>query len=136
MKIPFEQERKLSTSELPGVICHPTLTFSFAASPNIEFIRDLSAWIKSNNNNIDDDLETIRLAAILIKKVTIPDGTVFPLGTPDAISELINNTNYTFVKSLLTGWQAFIQTERLADLGKLRALSALSSGNASKKPQV
>lgn len=133
MKIPFQKERTLSTSELPGVICSPSLVFHFDASPNIEFIRDLAIWGRSDKA---DQLETIRLGAIVVKAVTLPDGDRHELGTPDSISDVIQQTKVDFMVSLLSGWSAFIQTERLSELGKLKPLSMLLSGNGKDQSQV
>ena len=129
MKIPFQQERQLSTSELPGVVCSPTLLFNFDASPNIDFLKALADWSKAPDF---DQLETIRLGAMLIKSIILPDGTRHELGTPDTIADLTKQTKEDFVRSLLLGWSTFIQTERLADLGKLRPLSQLLSDNGEK----
>jgi hypothetical protein len=132
MKIPFQQEREISTSELPGVVCHPALIFHFDASPNIQFMKDLSAW--SKNDGVDR-LETIRLGAMLIKAVTFSDEK-HALGTPDSIADLAQQTSEDFIPGLLLGWFAFIQTERLADLGKLKPLSALLSGSGDENDQA
>lgn len=128
MKIPFNTEREISTSELPGVVCHPALIFHFDAAPSVDFMRDLSLWSQTFDN-----LEAIKLAAMLIKGVSVFEDNEpvrYELGTPDSIADLIKQTNEDFIVGLLRGWHAYIQTERLAELGKLKALSTLLLGNA------
>jgi hypothetical protein len=128
MKIPYNKIRRLSTAELPGVVCDPILTFEFVANPSYELVRDISFWMKKPEWN-----ETKRIAAELIKFVILPDESKIELGTLETIQELAEETDFAFIGNLINGWNTRITLERMAGLKKNNpSLMPLSETNGEK----
>lgn len=115
MRIPYNKTRRLSTAELPGVICDPVLTLEFVANPSFELVKDISVWIAAPEWE-----EAKRLAAQLITAVIIPDGERLELGSVGAIERLAEETEPAFIGNILNGWQTRISLERMAELKKSR----------------
>lgn len=132
MKIPYNKTRQLSTAELPGVICDPILTFEFIAAPSYALVQDISTWLTEKS----DWGETKRLAAELIKAVIVPDGTRYPLGTPEEIDSIAKQTDQDFIANVLNGWNTRISLERMADIKKLRPLLAQSPASSGEKDRL
>lgn len=124
MKIPYKKTRQFITSELPGVLCDPPLIFEFASNPPYKLTQALSEWLQDKDATWE---ETRRLAAELIKAVIVPDGTRYPLGTPEEIDSLAEQTEQEFVANLLNGWQVRVSLERMADVKKLAPSHGRSS---------
>ena len=93
-------------------------------------MNDVSTWLISKK---DDWPEARRLAAELIKAIIVPDGTRHPLGTPEEIDSVADQTDQDFIINVLNGWNKRITLERIADVKKLRPLLAQSPGNGDKK---
>jgi hypothetical protein len=134
MEIPYKKTRRLSTAELPGVICDPILIFEFVANPSFALVNDISTWLISK---IDDWPETRQLAAELIQAIIVPDGTRHPLGTPEEIDSVAEQTDQDFIVNVLNGWHKRISLERIADVKKLRPLLApLPTSDGKKSPPL
>jgi len=132
--IPYNKTRQLSTAELPGVICDPILIFEFVANPSFALVNDISTWLISK---VDDWPEARRLAAELITAIIVPDGTRHPLGTPEEIDSVAEQTDRDFIINVLNGWNKRITLERLADVKKLRpSLGPLPDNGGRKNPRL
>ncbi|MCK5644098.1 MAG: hypothetical protein KAJ19_25085, partial [Gammaproteobacteria bacterium] len=73
------------------------------------------------------------LAAELIQAVIVPDGTRYPLGTPEEIDSIADQTDQDFIVNTLNGWNKRITLERIADVKKLRPSLAPSPASDGKK---
>lgn len=131
MKIPYNKIRTLSTVELPGVVCDPTLTFDFIANPSFELMKDISLWIKN-----PEWQETKRLATELIKAVIVPGGERWELGTLESIQELADQTEDIFIGNVINGWQTRISVERMTELKKSSLLLGPLSETSEEKSLV
>lgn len=134
MKIPYNKTRQFSTAELPGVICDPILIFEFVANPSYVLVQDVSVWLLAKK---DDWPEARRLAAELIKAIIVPGGTRHPLGTPNEIDSVAEQTDQDFIINVLNGWNKRITLERIADVKKLKpSLEPLPTSDGGKNPPL
>lgn len=114
MKIPYHKTIRLSTDDLPGVICEPALEFEFWAHPSLEFVEDLKRWQAEPSED-----QTVHIASLLLKAVIVPPGERFGLGEPGGIRELIAQTELSFIENILRGWALRAAMVRIASKKKL-----------------
>lgn len=118
MKITYNKTRALSTSELPGVICQPPLVFDFLAAPTVEQWKDLGQWVNKSEVKPKD---TIQIARQFLLGVTTEDDDYYELGSVESVTQLIDQTELSFIVNVLRGFHQRVVLERIADLKKLEA---------------
>lgn len=119
MDLGYQRSKKISTLDLPWVICDPPLIFEFNNATSIEFGIELAAL--ATGSQVWDVADVVSMGAQLLLKVTRSDGMEYELGNAESIQSLIDNTHPEFVRDVILGWFYLEATNRMRLKKKLNS---------------
>ncbi len=121
MDLGYKPTTKISTNDLPWVVCEPPLVFTFNNATQLRFGIELTQ--AATSGDILSDEQLLSLGSVLLLAVQTDDGDEYDLGSKKAIQELIDSTHPRFVEDVIFGWFYKTGLSRAASKKKQRRYS-------------